>query len=463
MKPLFALVSLASAAAAPAPLVELHTPRAWLGSSALSLQGPRDPVAMMTTWVYAPEEILAYRPSVNASAPAWTGDTTKDLTYQTLSVESASGRTAALPKGAVDTLAFWNRKPSGIVGECVLIGFDSAAAPDLSFGPPRAGSWHFNLSSDCSNVNGAVPWSRFALSDDGLTAVAWTQGGASPNVTVYALDGQTGRLRWTVETPCGKTPDECDYFLSYGVDVSDDGRWVVFDEGTAGDPHRLHVLSAADGSPRCPPVVSPDAISAHISPDGAWMYTSSDPANPSSGNFSTWRFNPTAARYERAGSGAPPEPAGSHGWTSAEYAFSLDAATNTTLLGVVWFDTTLAGDSILAVYDAAAPQTPKSFFIMKGIDNGFANAGAVVDCSGALCAAGFWTQRVGGPQNTLVALSGRDPHFLFNFTTPGSVDAVSILEDRLGGDGYFLLGVGCQSLGVCTKPGGDAYLFELTP
>ena len=136
------LAILAAAAGAPATLlVEVHSPRAWFGSSALALQGPRDPVAMTTTWVYAPEEIVGYRPaaSANKSAPAWSEDTTKDLKYQTLYVESASGRTAALPKGTVDSLAFWNRKPHGITGDCHLIGFNSAAAPDLSFGPSRAG------------------------------------------------------------------------------------------------------------------------------------------------------------------------------------------------------------------------------------------------------------------------------------------------------------------------------------
>ena len=454
-------LSFAAAAAAqapPKPLVEVHTKSAWFGSSALALQGARDPIAMMTTWVYPPEEIIAYRPSANnASAPFWAADTTKELKYQTLYVETASGR-AAVPTTRIDSLAFWNRKPDGITGDCVLIGFNSAAAPDLSFGPPHADSWHFNLSSDCNNVNGAVPWPRFALSDDGATAVAWVQGAAG-NLTIFALDGQTGALRWSLPVAC---IGDCNYFLAIGVDVSDDGRWVVYDDGELGKPHRLNVLSAADGKPRCAPVLSPDGISAHISPDGSFMYTSDEPANPSTGAFSTWRFDAAAGKYAKVGSGAPPISSHGNGWTSAEYAFSLDAATNTTLLGVVWFDTTLQGPSILGVYDAAAPTTAKSFFVMQGLQNGFANAGAVVDCSGAICAAGFYTQQVGGPQNTLVALSGADPAFLFNYTTPGSVDAVSVLEDKASGS-YFVLGVGCQSLGVCTKPGGDAYLFELTP
>ena len=452
----------AAAAGAPATLlVEVHSPRAWFGSSALALQGPRDPVAMTTTWVYAPEEIVGYRPaaSANKSAPAWSEDTTKDLKYQTLYVESASGRTAALPKGTVDSLAFWNRKPHGITGDCHLIGFNSAAAPDLSFGPSRAGSWHYNLSTDCTNINGAVPWPRFALSDDGLTAVAWVQGAAA-NLTIFCLDGQTGALRWSLPVAC---IGSCDYFLSYGVDVSDDGRWVVFDDGSLGEPHRLNVLDAATGKPRCAPVLSAGGISAHISPSGDFMYTSDAEAQPSTGAFSTWRWDAASGKYAKAGSGLPPVSSHSDGWVSAEYAFSVDAATNTTYLGVVWFDNTLLGASVLAVYDAAAPAKARSFYVMEPLNNtGMANAGAVVDCSGALCAAGFYTQKVGGPQHTLVALSGADAAFNFSYRTPGSVDAVSILEDRASGL-YYLLGVGCQSVGVCTKPGGDAYLFELAP
>ena len=454
------LVIAASAATAPPAtlLLEVHSPRAWFGSSALALQGPRDPVAMMTTWVYAPEEIIAYRPAGNKSAPAWTEDTTKDLKYQTLYV-SASGRTAALPPGAVDSLAFWNRKPGGITGDCHLFGFNSAAAPDLRFGPPRPGSWHYNLTSDCTNINGAVPWPRFALSDDGATAVAWTQG-AMANLTIFCLDGQTGALRWSLPVAC---VGSCDYFLSYGVDVSDDGRWVVFDDGTLGEPHRLNVLDAATGEPRCAPVMSAGAIPAHISPNGEFLYTSDAEAQPSTGAFSTWRWDAATGEYAKAGSGLPPISSHNDGWVSAEYAFSVDAATNTTYLGVVWFDNTLLGASILAVYDAAAPAKARSFYAMQPLNGtDMANAGAVVDCSGALCAAGFYTQKVGGPQHTLVALSGADARFAFTFTTPGSVDAVSIIEDRASGN-YYLLGAGCQSVGVCTKPGGDAYLFELAP
>ena len=50
---------------------------------------------------------------------------------------------------------------------------------------------------------------------------------------------------------------------------------------------------------------------------------------------------------------------------------------------------------------------------------------------------------------------------LWNFTTPGSVDAVSVARAE-GGGGAYVLAAGCASLGVCTVPGGDVYGFEVT-
>jgi tol-pal system protein YbgF len=63
----------------------------------------------------------------------------------------------------------------------VLLGFNSADGPDVSLGAPSPGKrWHVNLTSDCANINGAVPWSRFALSDDGATAPADDANSAAP-------------------------------------------------------------------------------------------------------------------------------------------------------------------------------------------------------------------------------------------------------------------------------------------
>lgn len=439
-------------------LFSYRSREAWFGSSAIALQGPADPVFMASTWVYKPEEIAGWRPKKNATAASWTVDTTRDLTYQTLYV-AAPG---AAPISGVDSLAFWNLKPGGIDGVCVLLGFNSADGPDVSLGPPSPGKrWHVNLTSDCANINGAVPWSRFALSDDGATAVAWVQA-ASGSVSVLAFDGQTGAARWRKDVPCG-TPGECMYFLSYGADVSGDGQFVVFDEGVVGaGPHKLHVLSAADGAERCAPVLSPDAQTAHVSPDGGFMFSSDDAGAPSTGAFSTWAWNASARAYVRAGSALPPLADSDGGWQLAQYAFSQDDA-GRTYVGVVWFGASLTGPSVLALYDAAAPGAGAVAWThtlpLPGVDQ--ANAGAVVDCAGSVCAAGFYTQKAGGPQATVVAVSAEAPGAVWNYTTPGSVDAVSVAR-AAGAESYYVLTAGCTSSSVCTEPGGDVYGFELT-
>ena len=438
-------------------LFHYRSREAWFGSSAIALQGAADPVFMASSYVFKPEEIVGWRPTLNATAASWTVDTTRFLTYQTLYV-SAPG---AAPIAGVDSLAFWNLKPSGIDGVCVLLGFNSASGPDVSLGPAAPGvRWHVNLTADCTNINGAVPWSRFALSDDGATAVAWTQA-ASGSITVFAFDGQTGAARWRKDVPCG-TPDACNYFLSYGADISGDGRWVVFDEGVVGDgPHKLRVLSAANGTERCAPVLSPDAQPAHISPDGAFMFSSDDATAPSTGAFSTWAWNASAHAFERAGSALPPLADADGGWQLAQYAFS-QGDSGRTYLGVVWFGADLEGPSVLALYDAAAPGAGASAWThtspLPGVDQ--ANAGAVVDCAGSVCVAGFYTQKAGGPQATVVAVSADAPGAAWNYTTPGSVDAVSIAR-AAGADSYYVLAVGCTSSSVCTEPGGDLYGFEL--
>lgn len=391
--------------------------------------------------------LIFARTPPHRAAPAWRDDTTRDLQYQTLYVSSPG--VAASSPGRCDALSFWNRKPHGLIGECILFGFNSVHAPDLSFGPAHAGSWHYNLSIDCDNVNLAVPWSRFALSDDGATAVAWVQDSAGA-VTIFCLDGQTGALRWKHEVPCGSNADECQYFLAYGADVSPDGLWVLFDEGIEGSgPHRLHVLAAADGTPRSAPVESLDSVPAHASDGALFMFTADDAATPSTGAFSTWRWDAASRNYTRVGGGVPPLNSAGHGWTLAQYAFSTDAATGVTWLGVVWVDTTLLGPSIVAIYDASAPARVVSSAHTTPLEGSdIANAGAVIDCAGAVCVAGFYTQEVGGPQPTLVVLAGTVPGSVWNVTTPGSVDAVSVARHESLPNEYWVLAAGCTSVGV---------------
>ena len=473
---LLLLLRAAAAAIAATTILSYRTPSAWFGSSAIALQAADDPVLLAATWVYPPTEILGFRPRLHNSTPAYADDTTRDLQYQTLYVASPGALPAPAAPPRIDALAFWNRKPHGTDGQCILLGFSSAVGPDLalrgggsssSAGAPGAPpSWHYNLSSDCGNINAAVPWARFALSDSGDLAVAWVQGAAG-NLTLYALDGQSGALRWARPVPCG-TPAQCQYFLAYGADVTSDGRFVVFDEGTVGDgsAHRLHVLNAADGSPRCAPLLSPGAIPVHLSPTGDFALTATDGGAPSSGEFAIWQWSEAARDYVRTpGVGRPPLDSRGNGWTLAQYAFAVDAASGEALVGVVWYDSTLLGPSIAALYAAAAPGAgPLSAAHTEPLPGSdMANAGAVIDCAGSVCAAGFFTQRVGGPQPTLVLLAADGG--AFNYTTPGSVDSVSVAHAPSAGSGggvYYVLATGCTSVGVCTEPGGDLVGLRVT-
>jgi hypothetical protein len=435
----------------------------WIGSSAIALQSDADPVFMITSWVYAPEEIVGYRTAATNATPAWRVDTTKDLKYQTLYV-SSSGRPAK-SASAVDSLAFWNRKPDGINGDCHLIGFNSRVAPDLDFSPPSAGSWFVNLTADgtCDNINGAFPYSRFAISGDGASATAWVQDGTG-NIKVFGIDGQTGAVRWTAERKCGS---ECEYFESYGATISEDGRWVAFDYGVIGFPHNISVVSSADGTQRGKSVVpSWDGTPAYISPDGSFVFTANDAGNPSRGTFMTWHWNDVSGEYEAYSYGQPPIDSGGAGWTLAQAAFSLDAATGTTYLGVVFFTQTLAGPMVVAIYDAASlGKGAISYVVVKGIP-GFdiALADAVIDCDGALCAAGLATQRVGDKeQPTLVAVSAAAANASWAWVGPGTVDDVSVVVHDAGaaGEGYYVLAGGCSSRSVCDGKGGFAAAFDL--
>ena len=435
----------------------------WIGSSAIALQSDADPVFMFSSWVYDPIELVAFRTSTTGnSTPSWRVDTTKDLKYQTLYV-SSSGRPAK-SSTAVDTIIFWNRKPSGINGDCHLFGYNSRVAPDLDFSPPTPGSWHLNLTADgtCDNINGAFPYSRFALSGDGASATAWVQDGTG-NIKVFGIDGQSGAVRWTTERACGSN---CEYFQSFGSTVSEDGKWVAFDSGVVGLPHNVTVVSSADGKQRgSKNVQSWDGTPAYISPDGSFVFTANDAGNPSRGTFMTWRWSDAAGEYEPYSYGRPPVDSAGAGWVIAQAAFSLDATTGATYLGVVFFAQTLAGPNVVAIYDAARlGQGAISSVVVKGIGSDIALADAVIDCDGALCAAGLATQRVGDKaQPTLVAVSAAAANSSWAWVGPGTVDDVSVVVHDAGaaGEGYYVLAGGCSSRSVCDGKGGFAAAFDL--
>lgn len=414
---------------------------------------------MQTSWVFDPEELVAYRPKAGTGV-AWRVDSSAVTTYQTLYVGSA-GATPSAPE-AIDTLAFWNLKPGGIVGECDLIGFNAASGPpDLSGRGPH--TWRANLSRSCMNINGWTPFTRFALSPDGATAVAWVQD-ASLNVTVLAFDGQTGARRWTTVLPAPSGPDR-DYFVALGLALSGDGRWVLADEGVegGGDGQRLHVLSAADGTPRGAPVYSAGTggfMQPTISEDGAFVLAVT---NDAVGSVSVFGWNATAGAYALVGTADPPGVApGGDGWDLGDAALSRDAGTGVTYVGLAWFDRDLGGSTLLAMFDAAAPSKGPavSYAVSPVAGDDIAVASAEIACDGGVCVAGLWVQVVNGTQPSVVVLSAATPAApVFTFTSPGSVDAVDIVS--AGAGAFYVAAAGCATYGVCTDPGSDAYLWRL--
>ena len=372
----------AAAAAAPANVTLLQhagDPATWFGSVAIALRSPTDPIMMVTSWVFAPEELVAYRPSTANASAAWRVDTTADLTYQTLYIGSSG---APLP-GRVDSIAFWNMKPHGIVGDCALIGFHSDAAPDLT-GKASPNNWRVNVSSNCQNINGWVPFTRFGLSRDGATAIAWIQD-SDENVTVYCYDGQTGAARWKHVFPAPAT--ERSFAVSFGAEISEDGRWVTVDYGIETvSPQFLYVLDASSGALRCDPVPSKGLLQATLSPDGDYLMELMDEL---SGAMSVMRFNATSHAYEVVGTVQPPSPPVSHGWTLGGSAFSTDG--NTTYAGLAWFDTNLAGTSVVAMWDVGSLSSPVAAVVVPPVDgDDIAVASASISCDGALCAAALW-------------------------------------------------------------------------
>ena len=419
-------------------------------------RNPRPPP--QTSWVYDPEELVAYRPKAGPN-PAWRVDTSSVLTYQTLYVASA-GRVPSTPT-AIDTLAFWNEKPGGISGVCSLIGFNAAnGPPDLSGRAPH--TWRANLSNTCLNINGWTPFTRFALSADGATAVAWVQQ-ASLDVTLFAFDGQTGARRWTVTLPAPPQPDR-DYFISLGISISADGAWVVADEGVegGGDGQRLHVLSAVDGTPRCATVDSAGMggfMQPTVSDDGRYVL---NVANDATGAAGLYVFNSTLGRYALVGYADPPaEAPGGNGWVIGGASLSREPATNVTYAGIAWFDRDLGGSSLVAMFDAANPAAgPVTTYAVQPVaGDDIAVAAAAIACDGGVCVAGLWVQVVNGTQPAVAVLSASSPSPVFTFVSPGSTDAVDIVS--AGAGAYYVAAAGCATYGVCTDPGSDAYMWRV--
>jgi hypothetical protein len=453
-------------------LSHIIDPRTWYGDSAVGGNvAAGDPVFMTTSWVYPPVEALGFRP---AAGPApWKTDTTKDLTYQTLLVDTAPsvyGGAAGSAAAPVDSLMMWVEKPSGIVGMCTLVGFNSGAAPQPDAPTPPAGTWKTRLPMPCLNVNLWSPYSAFDVSADGKTAVAWVLQSTGANTTVYGLDAATGAIAWSRDF--GVDAGDADYFLSYGVTLAAGGRWAVYDQGVVGlTDHFLYVLDAATGATR-DVVPSAVAIQGALSPDGAYLYTA-----PQEGAalFQVHKFNDAAGAYAPVGGpGAPPLPAGSDGetWYFVDGVFSVDAAANRTLLAAIWIAESLSGNGVFALFDAdRAADGPLAVHLLTTLNNDMAIDGGAVACDGPVCAAALEAGAINGTAPTVVVLSavgvapGAAAPPVFTAVTRGSMNSVSVAAGRaVNGTAavYFVGAAGCTTNAICTAPGAEATLWELT-
>jgi hypothetical protein len=460
-------VTAAAAAAAPSPLsanstllAYLHDDKTIFGSASVSLLGAA-PQLLFSGWVYD-TYAASLRPGSNATA--WKVDVDKVLKYSTLHVDaSATGRS-----DGVNSLVFWNEKPAGIDGTCAIIGFNSASAPDLSGRAP--GTWRTNISrvGDCLNVNdGATPFHWQAISPDGATAVGWFFD-SDTNVTIVALDAQTGAERWRYVDPAPANPNDRDGWISYGVTISADGRWVVFNSGVVGfTVQYLWVLSTADGSLR-DVVVSPGALQPRLSADGGLICASTNPSS-GDGGFAVLQWSASAGSYQPAGAGkAPLAPMSPEGWRLVHSAFSTDSRTGATYLGLAWIDDSIVGPTLVAIFDAAdVAKGPLNWFANERVPGSdYAVDAVTLECADYLCVAGAWAQKQDGDQPTVIVVSGRAPSTtappVLAFASRGSISAVSIVRAPGGAGAPFFVGAaGCSTVGSCIAPGGDAYLWRI--
>jgi hypothetical protein len=495
-------LSLSAALAAPSPptvtlLSHLHNNHTWYGGSAIALQAPTDPVFMTSTWVYSPVALFGDRPLATPSPTNWSTITTKDMRFQTLDVAAAMANGAGKPARAlspssppssssspatfVDSLAFWLEKPDGINGTCVLVGFNSAFPPKVDgTGPLPAGTvWRSTVGvTGCENVNLWTPATSFVLSSDGSVAAVWVMG-PDGSFTLQTFDGQTGSLLWTVvnEPP---PPPSNEMFFSNGIGLSADGRFAVIDSGVAGlGDHSLYIhdVQSPNGTLR-DLVPSTVAVQGSLSHDGAYIYTC---PTQSTAAVDLWRWDEKTSAYVDLGTANAPLPPGSEGetqWYLVAGTFGFNAAANRTLFAAVWVAASLDGNGVAAVWYADTFTTgrqPDAAYPFTTVGGDIAIDGAAVACDGPLCVVGLEAAKLNGNRPTVVlfdlsvpaegaddgaAAVPRPP--VWNFTSPGTINSISISLGGAGGKTAYILASGCDSYGICVAPGADSYAWEVT-
>lgn len=451
---------LASAVVVAAPsmrlLHNLTSTKTWFGDAAVAMHGVDEPVLVVSSWVFSAELV-----AVGVDGTAWDDrNFTKIDTFETLYVATAQ---APLPASQVDSVAFFNQKPDGIIGNCSLIGFNSHSAPVPHPSPSDGPGWRTDFDLPCENVNLWVPFSRFGISEDGKVAMGWVQD-ASGNVTVFGLDGVTGKVKWRHSQ--GTDPKYQDYFLCYGATLTKDGAWVVYDEGIEGGPgvFTLHVLDAATGVERGV-VSSVQAVEGWISPDGAYLVSYADNTRTT---VTVVGWDEASKQYKKVGDAVAPTPTAEPQWVLADCSWGQDnTTTRRTILACGFFSSDLQGVVSIAVWDVGALSAgPISLYTSEGVNNGMAFDGLEVECARSLCAVALMSVVASVSETVLVldgtGAAGAKAAPLFKVVTRGTMNAISVAVGTVGGEVVYYVGAaGCSSIGGCDPPGAEAFLWQV--
>jgi len=441
-----------------------HVKDTWYGSVTIGMQALDDPIMMVSTWVYPPVEIHAFRP--NQPSKNWKFNTTTDFKYQTLLVSSTGVITNST--SIVDSIIYWLQKPEGPAGNCSLIGFNSGIAPSVPNPSLPIGSagktWQTYLPVVCMNVNSWTPFTTFDLSQSLTTAAGWVMDNDG-NYYIFVLDAQTGALKWMKEFPAPNDQG----FVSFGVVVSDSGNWILYDDGVEGlSDHFYYIYSAADGTLR-DVIPSNEHCQVSISYDGDYVFTTGGNGNL---GITVHQYNEQAGAYVEMGEGIVIPPVDTDAYYFFQGTFAIDKVNNRTLVAGIWASTTLDGNGVAAVFDIAQlSKGPIAQYNFTGVENNdIAFDGAVIKCTNTVCVIGLQCQVVNGTKPTVIVLdvSGNPGDMtppIFTYVTPGSMNSVAIVEGKdkvTNKDVYYFAAGGCDTYGVCVAPGADAYIWELS-
>ena len=309
-----------------------------------------------------------------------------------------------------------------------------------------------------------------ALDDAGQTAVAYIMHSDSgPTYTIFAYEGQTGKPRWNYTLKANNAPNGAP-FVSYGVSISRDGRYVITDAGIDGvGLHTYYIFNAADGSLKTT-VTGAAFLQSFLSPTGDYIFTQNADDEPEA---TVHRWNASSGKYESIGTVRSPKPSGvpvGVQWYLSDGSFGYDATSNRTVLALAWLTSDLSGHQSVSVWDVTADLKagPITNYTYTGDGSDMAIDGQAVKCTGLVCAAALWNQKTDEGNPTVLVFDASAPAGtkagpVWTFATAGSMESVDVAlgTTAAGAPVAYVAAAGCDTLGDCVAPGGDAYLWMI--